>query len=181
MTIYRIADWDAHFENNRTRELKYLNYVPIPNKMDGDGYTELLDHDDGASHFGAWCAIIQIASRCTPRGTLVRHIGTIPQGGAMPHTSATLARISRINRSVFDSAIPRLISIGWLEDINITDNELREMSQQSRAFPHPPAEKRLSPSPSPSPSPTPNKTHQNGRPKTAREYTKDVQDAMDQP
>jgi hypothetical protein len=35
--------------------------------MDGDGYTELVDHDDGAAHLGAWCAIVQIASKCDPR------------------------------------------------------------------------------------------------------------------
>lgn len=170
MTVYRIVDWDRHFENNRTRELKFLNYVPIPNKMDGDGYTELLDHEDGAAHFGAWCAILEIASRCVPRGLLIRHVGTIPQGGAgecgaipqggaMTHTCATLSRMSRIKRDVYEAVIPRLISLGWVDDIDITDKDLQEMSHLSRTIPHPPAETRLSrarPSPSPTPTPTPN-------------------------
>ncbi len=60
----RICDWDTLYENNRTRGYKKLNWVPIPNRMDGDGYTELVDHPNGAAHLGAWIAIVQVASRC---------------------------------------------------------------------------------------------------------------------
>ena len=49
MRIYKISGWDKHFENNRTRELKFLSWVPFPNKHDGDGYTELMDHKDGVT------------------------------------------------------------------------------------------------------------------------------------
>ena len=42
-----------HFENNRARELKSMAWVPLPNKMDGDGYTEPVTHPGGAAHFGA--------------------------------------------------------------------------------------------------------------------------------
>ena len=48
MTTYRIRDWQRHFENNRTRELKVMAWVPVPNKMDGDGYTELVTHPSSA-------------------------------------------------------------------------------------------------------------------------------------
>jgi hypothetical protein len=68
--MLRIVDWELHFENNRTKELKRLTWVPFPNRHDGDGYTELLDHPDGAAHYGAWCAMVQVASKCDPRGTL---------------------------------------------------------------------------------------------------------------
>lgn len=108
MTLYRIKDWDKHFENNRTRELKALQWVPFPNKHDGDGYTELLDHKDGPSHFGAWVAIVQVASRCDERGTLSR-------AGARPHDAASLSRMTRIPQPVLEAAIKRLVSIGWLE------------------------------------------------------------------
>ena len=107
-TLYRIKNWDDHFENNRTRDLKSMSWVPMPNKMDGDGYTELVDHPDGAAHFGAWVAIVEVASKCDPRGTLLRE-------GARPHNPASLARISRLKKEVFEQAIPRLVQIGWLE------------------------------------------------------------------
>ena len=70
--MIRVVDWSARFENNRTRELKRLDWVPVPNRMDDDGYTELLDHENGAAHLGVWLAILQIASRCDVRGTLSR-------------------------------------------------------------------------------------------------------------
>ena len=52
--VLRVRDWDALYENNRTRGYKRLGWVPIPNRMDGDGYTELVDHENGAAHLGAW-------------------------------------------------------------------------------------------------------------------------------
>jgi hypothetical protein len=48
--LLRVRDWDAVYENNRSREYKKLKWVPIPNRMDGDGYTELVDHQNGAAH-----------------------------------------------------------------------------------------------------------------------------------
>lgn len=105
--VYYITDWAQHFENNRTRELKRMDWVPIPTKQDGDGYTELLDHKDGAAHFGAWCAIVQIAAKCEPRGTLMRD-------RSIPHDAASLSRVSRIGVRVLEDAIKRLLCIGWL-------------------------------------------------------------------
>lgn len=134
--VYRIAAWSDHFENNRTRELKSLDWVPIPNKHDGDGYTELLEHPNGAAHFGAWNAIVQVASKCDPRGTLLRD-------GSRPHDSQSLARITRLPALVFDEALPRLVSIGWLELISIKTLNLASVSQEGAAKPQDDAEKRL--------------------------------------
>jgi hypothetical protein len=109
MPEYRIKNWDKHFENNRTRELKRLDWVPIPNKMDGDGYTDLVDHPNAAAHLGAWLAIVEIASRQDPRGTL-------PVG--RHGLAKTLSRISRLPVELFEEAIPRLIGeVGWLEEV----------------------------------------------------------------
>lgn len=106
---YRVRDWNEYFENNKTRLLKHLRWVPIPNKHDGDGYTQLvLGHKNGPAHFGAWCAIVQVASKCRPRGTLVRD-------GCHPHTAASLARKTRFPEKVIAEALPRLLSLGWIE------------------------------------------------------------------
>jgi len=106
--ILRIKNWDKHFENNRTRELKKLSWVPFPNKLDGDGYTELLEHKNGAAYFGCWCVICEVASKCDPRGTLLRD-------GGKPHNSASLSRITRFSQNVLEEAIKILLSIKWLE------------------------------------------------------------------
>jgi hypothetical protein len=112
MTTYRIRDWARNFENNRTRELKKMDWVPVPNKHDGDGFTELLDHENGMAHYGAWHLILQVASKCDPRGTLLRDGAG---GGKTPHTPHSLARITRGSAAVFGEAIGRLVNIGWLE------------------------------------------------------------------
>ena len=149
---WRIRDWDRHFENHRTRALRHLTWIPIPNKQDGDGYTFLLDHRDGAAHYGAWLAIVLIASKCNPRGWLVRDEletdpalsgGRAPDTAALvkiPHSIADLARISRVRAQVYHAAITRLLTIGWLETIppQIVDalrvGDWRRAGLQSGAF-----------------------------------------------
>jgi hypothetical protein len=106
--MLRVRDWNKLYENNRTRGLKRMEWVPTPNRMDGDGFTELMEHPDGVAHFGCWNLCLQVASRCYPRGTLVRDDGR-------PHDPSSLARITRANTRIFEDAIPRLLSIGWLE------------------------------------------------------------------
>ena len=128
MDVLRVRNWDENFENNRTKELKILSWVPLPNKHDGDGYTELLDHKNGSAHFGAWVAIVQVASRCRPRGTLLRD-------GQKPHDERSIARITRIPEPVLHEAISRLIDVGWLERITIQDKHVTEIPQDGAAQP----------------------------------------------
>lgn len=124
--MYRVVGWADHFENNRTKELKHLSWVPFPNKHDGDGYTELLFHPQGAAHYGAWCAIVQVASKCDPRGTLMRD-------GARPHTAASLSRMTKVPEAIMQDAIERLVNpIGWLEVVPdpVATHVVTEMSQE---------------------------------------------------
>lgn len=108
MTTYRIRGWPEHFENNRTAELKNLTWVRMPVKLDGDGYTELLDHPQGAAHYGAWVACVLVAARCDPRGTLLRD-------GGRPHDAASLSRITRIPNKTLTDALERFVQIGWMD------------------------------------------------------------------
>lgn len=112
--LYNIRDWDGNFENNRTRKMKHMMWVPVPNKHDGDGYTELVDREDGAEMLGAWLAILQVASKCAERGTLVRDNGT-------PHTPKTIARQTRLKEGVICKALGLLCSpdIGWLQVVDV--------------------------------------------------------------
>lgn len=108
MTLYSIRDWSNRFENNRTRELKKLDWVPISNNQDSDAYTELMEMKDGVSIFGVWIAIVQVASKCSPRGKLVRESG-------IPHTAESLSRITRVPKNAILRSFAVLLSIRWLE------------------------------------------------------------------
>jgi hypothetical protein len=122
---YQITNWNVHFENNRTRELKRLEWVPVPNSIDNLGYIRLVTHPNGAAHLGAWLAILEVASRQKVRGTL-------PQDGA--GLSQSLAAISRLPASVFDEVLPRLLELQWIQ-------EYGEMSQEGAEIPQAGAEK----------------------------------------
>lgn len=134
MNIYRIVSWNDNFENNRTRELVKMRWVPVPNAFDGDSYTVFVDHKDGAAYLGAWLAIVQVASKCDTRGTLVRHNGK-------PHTSATLSRMTRLPEKLFDKVIDRLCSedVGWLEIIGTHGDT--EIPHVPATIPQEPAQK----------------------------------------
>lgn len=123
MQVYRIVNWNAYFENNRSRELKSLDWVPFPNKHSGDGYTELVcEHENGPAHFAAWVVLVQVASRCDVRGTLMRSTGK-------PHDSESLSRITRLPTSLFNEAVPRLLEIGWVEQVTVDDDDTCNISQ----------------------------------------------------
>jgi hypothetical protein len=127
MTL-RVKDWGSLYENHRSREIKKLEFVLVPNRMDTDGYTQLLDHPNGAAHLGAWVAILQIASRCKERGVLAN-------GDGRPHDARSLSRISRIPAIIFEEAIIRLVEeVQWLERVEGAAPDSRAMPPDSRAF-----------------------------------------------
>ena len=128
MIIYRIKNWDSVYENNRTRELKNLGWIPLPLGHDGDGYTTLMSHENGAALFGAWIAVIQVAAKCDPRGTLVRK-------SQIPHSSATLSRITRIQVRLLDEMLDVcLTECNWLEIIDLQFNA--EIPHDNAGIPH---------------------------------------------
>jgi hypothetical protein len=118
MKVYRIKNWNLHYENNRTRELKNTFWVPIPNKLDNDGYTLIMDQKNGACIFGAWIACVEVASRCEPRGTLLRDPDT-------PHDSASLSRITRVPVALINTMLKLCIEkCNWIEYIDLESNEV---------------------------------------------------------
>lgn len=109
----RVKDWNKHYENNRTRRLKYMAWVPFPNKMDGYGYLELMDHEQGPAHFAVFILIVEIASKCEPRGLLQMEPGK-------PHTAHSCARKAHLPATLVRDACTRLLQpqIGWLEQVD---------------------------------------------------------------
>ena len=136
--MWRVKGWETRFENSRSRACDKLDWVPIPNKHDSDGYTALIDHEHGVSHYGAWCLLVQVASKCKPRGTLVRD-------GGKPHTADSLGRLTRVGAHVYREAIPRFIEVGWLESVDdgclsgdrhapVTERNGTEEKRRERSF-----------------------------------------------
>lgn len=134
MEVYRIVDWSKNFENNRTRELGELRWVPVPNRHDGDRYRTLMSRPDCFEVFGAWNLILQVASKCRPRGTLVRSNGD-------PHTPETISGIVGGSPKKLRNALEVLCQkdIGWIEKLATSYEELdipKEFSQADQKRAH---------------------------------------------
>jgi hypothetical protein len=106
--LYKIPDWDANYENNRSRDIKRPAYFLCPVRFDDDALNELIEHKNGAAFLGAWRAIQATAATCRPRGTLVR-------GDGRPHDADSLSRKTRLPTSLFVEVLPRLVSLKLLE------------------------------------------------------------------
>lgn len=121
---YSIADWDDHFENNRSREVKNLAYVMLPNKHDGEGYNELIEGKNGPAMFGCWVAIVQVASKCDVRGKLVNN------GKSLSAKSISLK--TRLPEELIVATLEKLISIGWVTTSGDDGTTSREGAATSR-------------------------------------------------
>lgn len=120
MLYLRVRDWAENYETAETRKLASLRWVALPNKQDGDGYCSLLDDQDGPAHLGVWTVILQLASKCCVRGLLVREMGE----NRVPHDAKTIARITRMPVAMIEAALPRILEIGWLERVEVSDETL---------------------------------------------------------
>lgn len=74
MSLYRITDWDVHFETDETRKRESLRWVPMPNKHDGLGFRLVASQRNAAELYAAWVLMLQIASKAKrgQRGVLAR-------------------------------------------------------------------------------------------------------------
>lgn len=135
ITAYRIKDWEIEFENNRTRELKDLHWFPCPNKHDGDGYTQIMSHEHAPEIFSAWILLCQVASKCEPRGLLVREGRN---GIIVPHDEGSLSRMTRLPVCCFAKSFAVLTEVGWLEEVQY-NTEDRVISRGDTVISHDPA------------------------------------------
>jgi hypothetical protein len=127
MKIYHIKNWQKIYENNRTRELKKLDWIPIPNSQDGEGYTLTMAEKDGPQLLGAWMVILQVASRCGERGTLLRDT-------KKPHNSDSIARLTRFPSNIIQRALDWFSSeeMQWIETEEVegvTENPAQSRSE----------------------------------------------------
>lgn len=110
-----VSDWDARYENERSRQLKQLKFVYLPIGIGQDDMAEFMDHPRGAELLGAWTAILWTAGASVRRGELWR-------SDSRPHDAASLARLHRpISADVFELAIARLAELGFVAIIDCSD------------------------------------------------------------
>lgn len=122
--LYTISRWNEIYENNRSRILKDLKWVAVPNGHDGENYCRIMAGKDGAVIFSAWILILQVASRCTPRGVLVRANGE-------PHNPESLSIKTRAPAVWFTKALPVLVSLGWLFHNPLIENDTASTCRES--------------------------------------------------
>ncbi len=120
----KITNWDQQYENAQSRKVHRLTWVPVPNKHDGERYSELMARPDSAEIFSAWILILQVGSRSQSRGSLLRDNG-------IPHTAESLSIKTRGKLEWFKKAIPYLLQIGWLEGVECDATSALPVDYQS--------------------------------------------------
>lgn len=107
--LYTIKAWERHYENAQSRKSKKSHrWVAMPNKHDGKGFRRIMAMRDGAAIYGAWCLIVQIASKCPMRGVLADDDG--------PLDAEDMASKTGCPSSVFSRALEVLTSerVAWI-------------------------------------------------------------------
>jgi hypothetical protein len=70
--IYRVKDWDKHFEKAESRRCKNMLWVPIPTKHDGSGFRRVASYHRAGEIFAAWILIVETAAKMPIRGLLYK-------------------------------------------------------------------------------------------------------------
>jgi hypothetical protein len=126
--VYRVRNWDIHFENHESRKLRSLTWLPMLNKHDGRGYRRVVALPNSVQVFCAWTLMLQVASKMPTRGVLSDDDGAL--------TASDLAAKTGFPEAIFVAAFEALIhpAIRWLETVQAdSSGKFRE------AIPRPPA------------------------------------------
>jgi hypothetical protein len=112
---YRIRNWSGHFEisQSRRRPDQKNSWVAFPNKHDGKTFRRITREPEAERLFCAWCLIVEVASKCIPRGDL-----RDPDGWLTPDD---LADKTGFRPDLFALALPFFASprIAWLEAVQV--------------------------------------------------------------
>lgn len=109
--LYKITDWTTFFETNETRKLAVLRWIPKPNKHDGLGFGRMRAERDKVQLFCAWCLLLDVASKTTPR----ERRGFLERSGK-PLDVEDLAYLTGFPSDIFTRALDFFSksSVGWL-------------------------------------------------------------------
>ena len=116
--IYKVKDWEKHYEGSKTKTYNNKTTCSMPNKH-GLGYRKLIRSKDGPALFGAWCSLLQILSKHEKP----RHGYCTDTGGVhgIPYSFDDLEMMTDIPASLFGSLFLVAESIGWVEVISVKD------------------------------------------------------------
>lgn len=95
LMAYAIKDWNKVFENYRSREIDELNYVSWPVRRNSDAFMFLLSEPGGLEAFGIFAILVQIAARCSPRGTLADDKGDWTPARVAKRVGSDMALVER--------------------------------------------------------------------------------------
>lgn len=128
MTTYQIANWHETFETADSRRHKSLTWVSLPNDLQSNGYQTLIEQqpDHAAELYGAWCALIAVASKCPTRGVLAASNGSA-------YTVQRLATLTYLPVETMQRLIDWATtqSVGWLEVCDSPDCQTTDTRDQT--------------------------------------------------
>lgn len=63
LPLYQIDGWDDNFENFKSRTIDKCQYLNLPNKQGGSGWSNVMGEADGMAIYGVWVSIATMCSR----------------------------------------------------------------------------------------------------------------------
>lgn len=129
-TVYRIRNWEQHFEVAQSKKAAKLRWVAFPNKHDGKSFRRLMRSDPSLALYGGWCATVQVASKCPVRGLLA--------DGDGPLSVVDIADSIGCSTSAIQNAIDACLdaTIGWIESTEWNDELARSVLLATRSAIH---------------------------------------------
>ena len=111
--IFQIKDWDAHFENDRSRQREQCSFVCVPNKQHGMGFCRIMAEPDGAAIYGIWHMLVGACSQQKKRDGWLTSDG---ESAGSPWGVDDLALKFRRPTKEIERALQVLISekVGWI-------------------------------------------------------------------
>jgi len=115
--VYKIANWNERHETSNTRRFKSRTTCTAPLPFGTDGYRSLLEEFGPESDriYGAWMALVAIATTTPKRGVLA-----LESGDAM--TTRRMSTISGLPVATFDKLMVWAVSVGWIAPVGIPLN-----------------------------------------------------------
>ena len=111
MSIYQIKNWNTHYENAKSRETERCRFCCIPNKQDGLGYGLLLAEPNGEALYGAFVAVVLVASKQKNRD------GWLTDNG-LPTGHPLTARLLSVKCRISEATIARMLEVAATTDID---------------------------------------------------------------
>jgi hypothetical protein len=111
-TLYKIKDWEKHFENSRSREIDQCRFCAMPTKQDGLGYGRLIRMPNGPALYGAFVAVVLIAAKQKrPRKGYLTADG-LPT--SCPLTADDMSVKCQVPADIMQAMLTAAVSIGWM-------------------------------------------------------------------